>query len=150
MKLFRYYPYTRVFSCWPWVISRGVDDLMVLFVAGEPEIKQMNPQLPYNVYYGVPGILHTPGAVFQGRIIDNQDGASSVNSKLYVFGKLSARCFQHRSLWHRHYFQLWGFRPSTMENRSRRVWYTCTPSCTADVVLLAYYSIDDCGIELKG
>ena len=45
-------------------------------------------------------ITHPPGAVFQGRLLENQEGA---NTERYVFGKLSARCFQRRPCWHRHY-----------------------------------------------
>ena len=43
---------------------------------------------------------HTPRAVLQARLLEKQEGA---NTKRYVFGKLSARCFQRRSFWHRHY-----------------------------------------------
>ena len=42
------------------------------------------------------------GAAFQARLLDNQEGA---NAGRHVFGKpcLSARWFQRRPLWHRHY-----------------------------------------------
>ena len=61
---------------------------------------------------------HTPGAVFQGRLLDNQEGADT-ECYLYVFGKLSARRLQ------RHLF---GIDPvpsveiSTMEHRPRGGW----------------------------
>ena len=38
-------------------------------------------------------ISHPLGAVFQGRLLGNQEGA---NTERYVFGKLSARRFQRR------------------------------------------------------
>ena len=44
--------------------------------------------------------VHTPEAVFQARLLDNQGGA---NTDRYVFGKLSARCFQRRTFWDLHY-----------------------------------------------
>ena len=45
-------------------------------------------------------ISHPTGAVLQARLLDNQEDA---NTERYVFGKLSARCFQRRLFWHRHY-----------------------------------------------
>ena len=66
---------------------------------------------PGAVYITPPwgGVYHTPlggrcvshpaGAVFQARLLCNQEGA---NTERYVFGKLSARCFRRRPLWHRH------------------------------------------------
>ena len=45
-------------------------------------------------------ISHPSGVVFQARLLDNQEGA---NTERYVFGKLSARCFQPRACWHRHH-----------------------------------------------
>ena len=45
-------------------------------------------------------ISHSPGGVFQARLLDNQEG---VNIKRCVFGKLSARCFQRRPFRRRHY-----------------------------------------------
>ena len=41
-----------------------------------------------------------PGAVFQARLLDTQEGA---NTERYVFGKLSAIGFQHRPFRHRYY-----------------------------------------------
>ena len=43
---------------------------------------------------------HPPGAIFQGRLLDNQEDA---NTERQVFGKLSARRFQRRSFRPRHY-----------------------------------------------
>ena len=49
-------------------------------------------------------MYHTPPrAVFQGGLLDNQEGANSANTERYVFGKLSARRFQRRACWHRPY-----------------------------------------------
>ena len=59
------------------------------------------------------GACHTPGAVFQARLLDNQEGA---NTERNVLGKLSERCSQRRPSWH-----LWHYTPaveiSSMENR---------------------------------
>ena len=60
-------------------------------------------RLPYRTVYIT--MSHPPGAVFQGGLLDNQEGANSANSannEPYVFGKLSARCFQRRPFWRRH------------------------------------------------
>ena len=43
---------------------------------------------------------HPPGAVFQARLLDNQEGAATQRQ---VFAKLSVRFFQRRSFWHPHY-----------------------------------------------
>ena len=45
-------------------------------------------------------ITHLPEAVFQARLLDNQEGA---NTERCVFGKLSAICFQRRPFWDRHH-----------------------------------------------
>ena len=45
-------------------------------------------------------VSHTPGAAFQARLVDNEEG---VNIERFVFGKLLARCSQRRPFWHRHY-----------------------------------------------
>ena len=58
-----------------------------------------------NVYTGerVVPCMHTrkrrrislpAGAVFQARLLNNQEGANSANTERYIFGKLSARRFQ--------------------------------------------------------
>ena len=52
------------------------------------------------VCYCVYHIITPPGAVFQARLLVNQEGA---NAERYVFGKLSARRFQRRPFWPRHY-----------------------------------------------
>ena len=53
--------------------------------------------MPYTTVH----VYHTPlEAVFQARLLDNQEGA---NTERYVVGKLSARCFQRRASWYRHY-----------------------------------------------
>ena len=49
------------------------------------------------VYHGV---LQPLGVIFRARLLDNQEGAKT---ERYVFGKLSARCFQRRPLWYLHY-----------------------------------------------
>ena len=54
------------------------------------------------IVYHDRGVHHTPGAVSQGRLLDNQEGASA-NTEPYVFGKFSTRNFQRRAFWHRHY-----------------------------------------------
>ena len=46
---------------------------------------------------------HLPGAVFQARLLDNQECTNSANAERYVFGKLSARSFQSLLFRHRHY-----------------------------------------------
>ena len=53
----------------------------------------------YNTVYITP----PPEAAFQGRSLDHQAGANSVKTERYLFGKLSARGFQRRLFWHRHY-----------------------------------------------
>ena len=64
-----------------------------------PGTKQANtPEhtLPYTT-----GVLsQPPGAVFQARLLDNEDGA---HTERHVFGKLSASCFQCPPFWRRHY-----------------------------------------------
>ena len=56
--------------------------------------------LPKDMYRTRRCLSHTPGAGFQARLLDNQEGA---NTERYVSGKLSARCFQRPPSWHRHY-----------------------------------------------
>ena len=51
------------------------------------------------VLYIYDGVYNTPGAVFHARLLDSQEGA---NTERYVFGKLSARRFQRRTVWCRH------------------------------------------------
>ena len=77
--------------------------------------KHVLPHLPYTTVYitlshprGItlshpPGITlsHPLGEAFQARLIDNQEGG---NTERYVFGKLSARCFQPRPFRNRHHF----------------------------------------------
>ena len=55
------------------------------------------------------GVLHPPppGAVFQARLLGNQDGA---NDERCVFGKLSVRCFPSRPFQAPAPFQLWRYR----------------------------------------
>ena len=52
--------------------------------------------VPYRTVY-----ISPPGALIQARFLKNQEGA---NTERYVFGKLSARCFQRRPFRDRHYF----------------------------------------------
>ena len=40
-------------------------------------------------------LSHTPGAVFQARLLDNHEGATT---ERYVLGKLSATCFSNAEL----------------------------------------------------
>ena len=75
-------------------------------------------------------IPHTPGEVFQARLLDNQEGASddsadsansadSADTERYVFGKLLARCFQRRPVWQQQYIPAADI--STMGKRPRGV-----------------------------
>ena len=52
------------------------------------------------VSYTVYSISHLPGAFFEARLLDLQEGA---NTERDVVSKLSARYFQRRHFWHRHY-----------------------------------------------
>ena len=56
------------------------------------------------------GMYHSPGAVFQSRSLDSQEGA---NIERYVFGKLSARSFQRLPFFLAPalLFQPWRYRP---------------------------------------
>ena len=55
-------------------------------------------RLPGTIYDGV---YHTPLGRFRSSIAPQLLGASA-NTERYVFGKLSAMCFQRRPFWHRH------------------------------------------------
>ena len=52
------------------------------------ELRDMLPSTTVYIY-----ISRSPGAVSHARLLDNEEGAS-VNTERYVFGKLSASCFQ--------------------------------------------------------
>ena len=47
----------------------------------------------YRIHDGLVCVPQPPGAAFQARLLENQEGA---NTERYVFGKLSARCVQRR------------------------------------------------------
>ena len=47
-------------------------------------------------------ISHASGGGFQARLLDNQEGATSAITELYVSGKLSAGCSNADLCWHRH------------------------------------------------
>ena len=59
-------------------------------------------------------VCHTPGAVFPSsiaRLLRKQEGTNSTNTERYVFGKLTARCFQQRRPFSKSApFQLWKYR----------------------------------------
>ena len=65
------------------------------------------------------GVYHTP----LGRLstLDCSKTKRGANTERYVFGKLSARWFQHRFFWHRHSSNIPTVGISTMENRPRGV-----------------------------
>ena len=63
-------------------------------------------------------ITPPPGAFFRARLLDNQEG---VNTKRYVFGQLSAKSFERRPFWPS--TLLINVEISSVENRSRGVWY---------------------------
>ena len=56
-------------------------------------------------------LSHTPGAVFQTRLLDNQEGANIIPNDTSSESSLLARCFQHRRFWLPTLFQLlWRYR----------------------------------------
>ena len=64
---------------------------------------------------------HTPGAAFQARLLDNQEGT---NTEPYASGKLSARRFQSRPFGATTLFKLWRYRARKNRPREVGVMYT--------------------------
>ena len=81
------------------------------------------------------GVYHTPLGKFSK--LDCSTTKRGANAERYMFGKLSARCFQRRSSWHRHYSSCGDI--ATMENRPGEVWHTvlCKSSRSNTLRLLA-------------
>ena len=78
-------------------------------------------------------VTDTPGAVYQARLLENQEGADSANSansadfKRYVLGTLSPRCLfptPNFRLAPVALFQLWGYRPWKIGPGGTAVIYT--------------------------
>ena len=89
-------------------------------------------------------MYHTPPrAVFQGGLLDNQEGANSANTEPYVFGKLSARRFQCRPFRHRHYSNCGDIHHGTSGQGGVIVWhtpsYTVTPYMPVQPFSPGYY-----------
>ena len=63
-------------------------------------VRAQEEQIPYTSVYVT--MSHPPGAIFQARLLDNQEGATSAITELYVSGKLSAGCSNADLCWHRH------------------------------------------------
>ena len=59
--------------------------------------------MPHSVQTTVyDSVYHTPGGVYQARLLDNQEGA---NTERYVFRRLLAKRFPNADLFsHRHYY----------------------------------------------
>ena len=76
--------------------------------------------------------LHPPGADFQARVLDNQEGA---NTERYVLGKLSARCLQRRPAPTLLFiFRLWRYRVREIGPGGAGVMYTVV--CGRAVVMV--------------
>ena len=87
---------------------------------------------------------HTPRAVFQARLLDNQ----VASTERYVFGKLSAKCSQRRLCFSSTLLLFPPVEMSSMENRPKGVWnapsYTCF-ACPLPAPCILMVSVILCG-----
>ena len=93
-------------------------------------------------------VYHTPLGRFSK--LDCSTTKRVPNTERYVFGKLSARCFQRRVCWHRHYSSCGGFdhgKSAPLVQRSvtyivvytvGHYYYCCSEKCTFTWIMLLF------------